>query len=199
MALLTVIASRKAALAIGGAVLTAGLLGATALANVPADTTAPTTNSATAQKGDRDHKAFDRIADVLRKLVDRGVITAQQKDAILDALKAADKHHDRGHERGDARGFLGDVLQASSQYLGVSADDLKAQLRAGKSLAEIANATPGKSRDGLIDALTRAANAHLKQAVDAGKLTAEQAEKLRATLGAAIVKIVDHSGRPTAT
>ncbi len=198
MGLLTVIASRKAALAIASAVLSAGLLGATALANVPAETTAATADNTTAQKGDRDHKAYDRIADVLQKLVDRGVITTQQKDAILDALKAADKHHDKGHDRGDARRFLGDVLAESSRYLGVSVDDLKPQLRAGKSLAEIANATPGKNRDGLIDALTKAASERVKQAVEAGKLTPEQAEQVRTKVNEAIAKIVDHKGRPTA-
>lgn len=44
-------------------------------------------------------------------------------------------------------------LDAAASYLGVSADALATQLRSGKTLAEIANATSGKSARGLIDAL----------------------------------------------
>ena len=178
----------QAALAIGGAVLSAGLLGATAFADVPADATSGTVNAPAAQKGDRK----DRIADVLQRLVDKGVITAAQRDAIVDAFKAA------RHDGGDSRRFVGDVLHASSLYLGVPADQLKTQLKAGKSLAEIANGTQGKSRDGLVDALTKDANARIKAAVDAGKITPDQAEALRTKVSAAIVKIVDHEGRTTA-
>ena len=47
----------------------------------------------------------------------------------------------------------GDGLQAVTSYLGISADALATQLRAGKTLAQIANATQGKSASGLIDAL----------------------------------------------
>ncbi len=44
------------------------------------------------------------------------------------------------------------LMDASAQYLGLSADDLRAQLQAGKSLADIAKAE-GKSVDGLKEAL----------------------------------------------
>ena len=62
----------------------------------------------------------------------------------------------------------------------------------GKSLGEIANATAGKSREGLLDALDRAADARIKAAVDAGKITAAQADQLRPKVHEAILKIVDH-------
>jgi len=51
-----------------------------------------------------------------------------------------------GHEHGDG-------LQAAVTYLGISADSLRTQLEGGKTLAQIANATSGKSASGLIDAL----------------------------------------------
>lgn len=53
----------------------------------------------------------------------------------------------------DKRALLGEVMTKSATYLGISASDLKTQLQAGKSLADIANATAGKSRDGLVAAL----------------------------------------------
>jgi hypothetical protein len=46
-----------------------------------------------------------------------------------------------------------DLLQAASAYLGVTPDALKADLAGGQSLAQVANATSGKSATGLIDDL----------------------------------------------
>jgi len=53
----------------------------------------------------------------------------------------------------DKRALLGEVMTKSATYLGISASDLKTQLQSGKSLADIANATAGNSRDGLVAAL----------------------------------------------
>lgn len=44
-------------------------------------------------------------------------------------------------------------LDVVTSYLGISSTELLTQLRAGKTLAQIANATPGKSASGLIAAL----------------------------------------------
>jgi membrane peptidoglycan carboxypeptidase len=176
-------------------VIGATLLGASVLAtSVFAETTPPPTATArTATAADRHAKAFDRLSDVLSGLVQKGVITAKQKDAILDAVKNAPRDRDFG-----PREFVGDVRQAASRYLGIPLSDLKAALRQGKSLGEIANATAGKSRDGLVDALDTAADARIKAAVDAGKITQAQAEQIRPKLHDAIAKIVDHK-RPTPT
>lgn len=47
----------------------------------------------------------------------------------------------------------GGLLAIATSYLGVSREQLRTDLRSGKSLADIANATPGKSAEGLIQAL----------------------------------------------
>ena len=52
-------------------------------------------------------------------------------------------------------------LQAAATYLGVSAESLFAQLRTGKTLAQIATETSGKSASGLVDALVADAKARL--------------------------------------
>lgn len=68
-----------------------------------------------------------------------------------------------------ARG-QGPVLTAAATYLGVSQEDLLTQLRAGKSLADIAS-EKGKSVSGLRDAILAA----VKSRLDANTtLTAEQ-------------------------
>ena len=54
--------------------------------------------------------------------------------------------HGPGHDHSDG-------IQVAATYLGISLDSLRTQLQAGKTLAQIANATSGKSASGLIDAL----------------------------------------------
>ena len=73
------------------------------------------------------------------------------------------------------------------------------QVQAGKSLGQIADQRPGKSRDGLVADLEAKADARIKAAVDAGKITADQAAQLHTKVDAAIVKIVDHAGPPKPT
>lgn len=175
---------RKLVTVIGATLLGAGVLTTSVFANT---TTPPTAAGQTATSSEHRSRAFDRLSDILTGLVQKGVITSQQKDAILEAVKDAAGHRDL-----DARRFVGNVVKASSDYLGIPAKDLRAQLRQGKSLGEIANATAGKSRDGLVETLDKAADARIKAAVEAGKLTEPQADQLRPKVHDAIAKIVDH-------
>jgi len=66
---------------------------------------------------------------------------------------------------------------AAAAYLGISARELHAQRRAGKTLAEIAGATPGKSAAGLIDALVAARRQVIAARVSAGRLTSALAQR----------------------
>ena len=79
-------------------------------------------------------------------------------------------------------GFAGGVLQAASGYLGVPVSTLMTDLRSGRSLADVAGATSGKSEDGLVDALVASVKSQLDKAVSAGKLSADQESKLEANL-----------------
>jgi len=60
----------------------------------------------------------------------------------------------RSHGPGDHG--PGPELAAAATYLGISEDALRADLQAGKTLAQVADATSGKSASGLIDALVAA-------------------------------------------
>ncbi len=93
--------------------------------------------------------------------------------------------------------FIGDVFSVARDYLGVSQLDLTKALREGKSLGEIANGTPGKSRDGLIAQITTAANAKIDKATTDGRITTEAATSLKAQVGTAVTTLVDRKG-PTA-
>jgi hypothetical protein len=85
----------------------------------------------------------------------------------------------------------GDPYAAAATYLGISQTDLIARVRAGETLAAIANATAGKSRDGLIQALVADAQARIDQAQAAGTITADRATQLKAALTDKMTSLVD--------
>jgi hypothetical protein len=66
------------------------------------------------------------------------------------------------HGPGDRLGGLA----AAATYLGTTPDALRTQLESGKTLAQIANATAGKSAAGLIDALVADARTHITAMVN---------------------------------
>ena len=180
----------KATAIVGAGVLGAGLLGSVALAAIPATTAADPaiSQSADAARG-------TRLKTLLDALVAKNVITQAQEDAIISALMA-----DRTAAP-KLREFVGDVMKESVSYLGLPADQVTQQLRAGKSLGVIANATAGKSRDGLLADLDAKAKTRIDAAVAAGTITQAQADQLTTKVDDGIVKVVDHTGgpRPTAT
>jgi hypothetical protein len=87
--------------------------------------------------------------------------------------------------------FVGDVLAVTREYLGATPLALSTAVREGKSLGEVANATPGKSRDGLVAHLAALAKTKIDKATTDGKITAEQATALKAQVGPAVSALVD--------
>jgi DNA-binding phage protein len=99
----------------------------------------------------------------------------------------------------NVKAFLGDMLQTARDYLGgVTLQDVTTAMRSGKSLGDIA-ADKGKSRDGLVQALTTTANANIDKAVASNKLTADQAATLKTKVAAEITSFVDRKYSPKAT
>jgi hypothetical protein len=80
------------------------------------------------------------------------------------------------------RGRHGDELAAAATYLGITQAQLLTQLQSGKTLAQIADATSGKSAAGLIDALVAAETAELDAALKAGALTQAEHDQIVAGL-----------------
>ena len=98
-----------------------------------------------------------------------------------------------GRGPGD-RNVIGNSLATAATYLGTTAADLETKMRAGQTLAQIANATAGKSRDGLLNALVADATAKIDAAQKAGTITADQATQLKANLSTRLAQFVDNSG-----
>ena len=94
------------------------------------------------------------------------------------------------HGRGPG-GPPGPVAIAS--YLDLTPAQLRQQLRAGKTLAEIAVAQD-KTVAGLEDAIYKDVQAHLDQAVANGRLTSSQEQAMLAQLKAHLDDLVNHRG-----
>jgi hypothetical protein len=93
--------------------------------------------------------------------------------------------------RGDGHHGRGDDLAAAASYLGTTADALVTQLQSGKTLGEIAAATSGKSKAGLIAALVAHEKQELADAVSAGHLSQQDSDKIAATLTQRFTDFVD--------
>jgi hypothetical protein len=63
------------------------------------------------------------------------------------------------------------IRGAARRYLGLSTAQMRSELRSGRTLAQIAAATPGKSEAGLVEAIVAARTSRLSAAVASGKLS----------------------------
>ena len=102
------------------------------------------------------------VADAQAKL--GGNAPAELTQHITDMVNGLHGHDGGpgfGHDRGGLPG-----LDAAATYLGTTPDALRTQLQSGKTLAQIANATAGKSAQGLIDALVADARTHITALVN---------------------------------
>jgi hypothetical protein len=132
-------------------------------------------------------KGKDRLGSLLSGLVAKGTITQSQADAIVKAqsdMKAAGKA-----AMETDRAAVDAVVTAT---LGITADALKARLKAGESLATIA----GAKKDTLIAAITAEINRQIDAAVVAGKLTAAQGAERKAKTAENVTKRVNNLRPP---
>jgi hypothetical protein len=151
-----------------------------------------------------------------KSLADVAIAHGKTRDGLIAALVAAQQQDiatlvDRkgigarpnpanGPGPGFGRGpggnrVTGDPEAAAAAYLGTTTADLETKLRAGQTLAQIANATPGHDRAGLIAALVNDAKAKIAAAQSAGTITAAQATDLTNALQDRITRLVDSPER----
>jgi hypothetical protein len=128
----------------------------------------------------------------LAAAVAAGTITQAQSDQIASTLSArvTARVNDTARDRGGP-GHGADELTAAAAYLGVSEAALSTQLQAGKTLAQVADATSGKSAAGLIDALVAAETTELDAAVTAGRITKAMRDRMVPTLMARFTALVN--------
>ena len=194
--------NRHRKLLIGAAALAAAAGGGAAVAasnsSSPAEDNQAVINDAAQQLGVSPGKLSDALRKAMSDRIDAAVaagrITKAEGDALKQRLNSggvplfAGPHHGFGHF-GFFRG-----LGAAATYLGLTEDQLRTELSAGKTLAQIAQAH-GKSTSGLVDALVADAKSHLDAAVKAGRLTQAQANDMLSGLRDRITNMVN-STRP---
>jgi hypothetical protein len=140
--------------------------------------------------------------DRLDAAVAAGTITKEQADAMRQHAKEGGPlpfggvrpHGGFGH-----RGGFGPQgppsLAAAATYLGLTEAELRSELMAGKTLAQIAKAND-KSVDDLKTALAAESKKKLDAAVKAGHLTQAQADQLQAQVTKHLDDLVNGTGGP---
>jgi uncharacterized protein (DUF433 family) len=136
----------------------------------------------------------------VQKVIDAMVAAAKTEfDAnigkiITDRVNGTFERPDApGGPDGPHRGFGfrgGFGLDAAAKAIGVSTDELLAQLKNGKTIADAAKAK-GVSTQKVIDAMVAAATTEFDAQVKAGRLTADQAARLKANLTSMITDQVN--------
>ena len=148
-----------------------------------------TTTVATAPKGERPDPST-RIADALAPLVADGTITQAQADKVTQALLAARPDGGPGGRHGGDGRHGGPGLDAAATALGITVDDLRAELQKGSSIADVAKAK-GVDVSKVTDALVAEATKRIDERVAAGKMTQAQADERLAQIKDRITAMVD--------
>jgi ribosomal protein S20 len=134
--------------------------------------------------------------------------TAHIDQAVQDGKLTADQANERksnlqeritklvneGKPKGEGPRGHGPKLDAAAKALGVSTDDLRGQLRDGKTIAQVAD-DRNVDKQKVIDAMVADATDHIDQAVKDGKLTADQANERKSGLKDRITTLVN-DGKP---
>jgi cobalamin-dependent methionine synthase I len=116
-----------------------------------------------------------KLPELVSKLVNHAGLRAPGK------AKAQDKRHQRVRH----------AVELAAQTIGIDAKDLASELRAGKSIAEVATAHNVDPQT-VIDALVNAATTKIEAAKNAGKITAERAAAIEQKLPELVSKLVNH-------
>jgi hypothetical protein len=135
----------------------------------------------------------------MRRLAAGAVIVGALVPAGAGAASACDGSHHSDHGvagvsytlKQDRHGHRYGVLNVAVSYLGLSKDTIKADLKSGQSLADIANATSGKSADGLVAAYAAALKTKLDAWVAKGKISSTQESDILAKAQPKIVAFVN--------
>jgi hypothetical protein len=132
--------------------------------------------------------AVSVILERLTPLVEEGRITSGQAEAVAETL--ADGLPLRGRFHGPARRGV----DAVAEFLDMEPADLVERLRGGATPAEIA----GEQADDLVAFMVAAAADRLEAAVEAGRITREQADAHLAEIEERITRFVEEGPPPRA-
>lgn len=183
------------------AVIAIGATGAVAASRAfsPSEERKAVIDDAAAQLGIEPAELSNALKRALESRVDEAVkagrLTEEQGKALKERIDSADVPLFRGFgHKGFGFGRFG-ALTTAATYLGLSEAELRAQLAAGKTLADVAEAE-GKTVEGLVAALVEEGEARIDRAVAEGRLTEEQASAAKERLTERVTALVDGELRP---
>ena len=111
----------------------------------------------------KDGRISEERAQELRTRVNEG-----KACGLLKQARQARMHHQRAVKR---------LLAGAANYLGLTKEELRAELRSGKTLKQLAEGQ-GKSVSGLVDAMLAPVKESLDKAVSEGKITDERRDAI---------------------
>lgn len=134
--------------------------------------------------------AQGRLEAALADLVEQGVITQDQADAVADHLRDSFSGV-RPHRHPVRHG-----LATAAEVIGIETTDLVAQLQDGATIAQVAEAN-GVSAETVIDAVVAEATERLDAAVEAGRISEDEAADLATRIEERVTGFVngEHEGR----
>lgn len=193
--------NRKHKIFIGAAALVAAAGGGVAVAasqdTSPGAESKAIIDDAAKQLGIPSAKLSDALKTALADRVDAAVaagrITKAQGDAIKQRIQSGDFPVLGGFHEGF--GHHGGGLDGAADYIGITGEQLRAELESGKTLAQVAKAH-GKTADGLIAAMVAAEQKELDAAVTSGRITKAQEDQMVSNLKARITELVNRTGPP---
>ena len=126
--------------------------------------------------------------------VSAGKVSAQQSRArLVRAERLIERMVNGKAGASKQRAAKSRLLNVSARYIGLSPKALRAELKAGKSLAQVA-AAHGKTAAGLKEALLKPVKARLARAVASGRVTAASAEAKLARLSSRLDALINRAG-----
>jgi hypothetical protein len=134
-------------------------------------------------------KAAD--VDRINAAVVAGRLTQAQATALKQRIQQTNGVPFFGRRFG--RGGFGGRSAVAAQYLGISRATLRSELQSGKTLAQIASSTPGKSVAGLKAAIIAAATTRLDKAVSAGLISSQQEQHRVTNLSTCIDALIQRT------
>jgi hypothetical protein len=125
-------------------------------------------------------KVIDAMVAAVKAQIDEN-LTQIITDQVNGTLRRPDGPRGRGgpHRGFGFRGGFG--LDVAAKAIGVSTDSLLSDLKAGKTIAEVAKAK-GVAVQKVVDAMVAAMTTQIDSQAKAGRLTTEQATRLKANL-----------------
>jgi plasmid maintenance system antidote protein VapI len=134
--------------------------------------------------------------EMLTEAVAAGRLTQEQADRMRSGTFGMGQGM-RGGRHGSMQGFGGTINlhEVVAQTLGITTEQLRAELRSGKTLLQAASER-GMNRDQLVNTLLTAQRGQIAQAVAEGRITQEMADRITETLQSRIEAMVDGSGSP---